>query len=44
MTNFSSMFIENYSSITAERRKLLHKHSNQKSFENLKKFEGTLYV
>ena len=27
LTNFSSMFIENYSSIIAELRKLLHKHS-----------------
>ena len=52
LTNFSSVFIENYSSIIAELRKLLHKHSkwewndkHQKSFEVLKKqFKGPLYL
>ena len=43
MTNFSSIFIKDYSSITAELRKLLHKHTkwewnekHQQSFEILK--------
>ena len=40
MTNFTSMFIENYFSVTAELRKLLHKYAkwewNDKHFEILK--------
>ena len=52
MTNVSSMLIENSSSITAELRKLLHKHAKwewndkrQKSFEVLKgSFKGSWYV
>ena len=41
MTNFSSMFIENYSSITAELRKLL---ASKNHLKFKKQFKGPLYV